>query len=90
MTGVEWMKQECKRGNVDVDNVITILKQDPEEIDNICELCNTLRVPNKKQVIEIELYIEKKCLEEDTSWFYLPLIFITLSMLVPTVLHMFS
>ena len=90
MTGLEWLKQECKRGDVDMDNVINILKQDPREIVYICELCNTLQVPNIKQVIEIEQYIEEECLEEDTSWFYLPLIFITLAMLAPTVLHMFS
>ena len=84
------MKQECRRGDVDMENVINILMEDPGEIENICDLCNTLRVPNTKQVREIENYIEEICLEEDTSWFYLPLIFITLAMLAPAVLHMFS
>ena len=78
------MKQECRCGNINMENVINILIEDPRKIENIYDLCNTLRVPNKKQVIE------KKCLEEDTSWFYLPLIFITFAMLVPRVLHMFS
>lgn len=84
------MKQECRRGEVDMENVINILMEDPREIENICDLCNTLRVPNTKQVMEIENYIEEICLEEDTSWFYLPLIFITLAMLAPAVLQLFS
>lgn len=89
-TGLEWMKQECRRGEVDMENVINILMEDPREIENICDLCNTLRVPNTKQVMDIENYIEEICLEEDTSWFYLPLIFITLAMLAPAVLQLFS
>ena len=34
-TGLEWMKQECRRGDVDMENVINILMEDPGEIENI-------------------------------------------------------
>ena len=74
-TGLEWMKQECRRGDVDMDNVINILKRDLEQLENIGYQCNTLRTPNTKQVREIREYILNELQEEDTSWFYLPMIF---------------
>ncbi len=86
-TGVEWMKQECRRGDVDVDNVINILKYDLAQLENIGDLCNTLRTPNTKQVREIEEFILNELREEDVSWFYLPIIFIILALLSPTILH---
>jgi hypothetical protein len=88
-TGLEWMKQECRRGDVDMDNVINILKRDLEQLENIGYLCNTLRTPNTKQVREIREYILNELQEEDTSWFYLPMIFIVITLLSPTIVHLF-
>ena len=87
-TGIEWIEEECRRENIDIENVINILKYDISQLENIGDLCNTLRVPNTKQVREIEEFILNELREEGRSWFYFPIILVILGMFYFTILYL--